>query len=59
MGSSLSIVVVIFFFSFFFLLHDEKAATLVVLRRNFKVSEIDLARWSIDLVLPLRLFIFI
>ena len=61
MGSSLSIVVVIFFFFFFhfFLLHDEKAATLVVLRRNFKVSKIDLARWSIDLVLPLRLFVYI
>ena len=24
-----------------------------MLRRNFKVSKIDLARWSIDLVLPL------
>ena len=53
MGSSLSIVVVIFFFFIFFLLHDEKAATLVVLRRNFKVSKIDLPRWTIDLVLPL------
>ena len=58
MGSSLSIVVVIFFF-FFFLLHDEKAATLVVLRRNFKVSKTDLAHWSIDLVLPLRQFVYI
>ena len=59
MGSSLSIVVVIYFFFHFFLLRDEKAATLVVLRRNFKVSKIDLARWSIDLVLPLRLFVYI
>ena len=59
MGSSLSIVVVIIFFFHFFLLHGEKAATLVVLRRNFKVSKIDLARWSIDLVLPLRLFVYI
>ena len=58
MGSSLSIVVVIFFFHFF-LLHDKKAAKLVVLRRNFKVSKIDLARWSIDLLLPLRLFVYI
>ena len=57
MGSSLRIVVVIFFsfFFFFFLLHDKKAAK----RRNFKVSNIDLARWSIDLVLPLRLFVYI
>ena len=31
----------------------------MVLRRNFKVSKIDLARWSIDLVLPLRLFVYI
>ena len=53
MGSSLSIVVVIFFLFFIFL----KAAKLVVLRRNFKVSKIDLARWSVDLVLPLRLFV--
>ena len=30
-----------------------------MLRRNFKVSKIDLARWSIDLVLPLRLFVYI
>ena len=60
MGSSLRIVVVILFFFFhIFLLHDEKAATLVVVRRNFKVSKIDLARWSIDLVLPLRLFVYI
>ena len=58
MGSSLSIVVVIFCFHFF-LLHDKKAAKLVVLRRNFKVSKIDLARWSIDLLLPLRLFVYI
>ena len=58
MGSSLSIVVVIFFF-YFFLLHDKKAAKLVVLRRNFKVSNINLAHWSIDLVLPLRLFVYI
>ena len=58
MGSSLSIVVVIFFFHFF-LLHDKKAAKLVVLRRNHKVSKIDLTRWSIDLVLPLRLFVYI
>ena len=57
MGSSLSIVVVIFFFSFFFRLHDKKAAKLVVLR--FKVSKIDLARWSIDLVLHLRLLVYI
>ena len=28
----------------FFLLHDKKAAKHVVLRRNFKVSKIDLAR---------------
>ena len=49
-----------FFFSFyFFLLHDKKAAKPVVLRRNFKVSKIDLARWSIDLVLLLRLFVYI
>ena len=48
-----------FFFSFFFLLHDKKAAKLVVLRRNFKVSKIDLARWSIDLVLLLRLIVYI
>ena len=41
MGSSLRIVVVFFFF---FLLHDKKAAKHVVLRRNFKVSKIDLAR---------------
>ena len=40
MGSSLSIVVVIFFS--FFCSTDEKAATRVVLRRNFKVSKIDL-----------------
>ena len=58
MGSRLSIVVVIFFSSFF-LLHDKKATKLVVLRRNLKVSKIDLARWSIDLVLPLRLFVYI
>ena len=30
-----------------------------MLRRNFKVSKIDLARWSIDLVLPLTLFVYI
>ena len=58
MDSRLSIVVV-FFFSYFFLLHDKKATKLVVLRRNFKVSKIDVARWSIDLVLPLRLFVYI
>ena len=45
-----------FSFFHFFLLHDKKAAKLVVLRRNFKVSKIDLAPWSIDFVLPLRLF---
>ena len=58
MSSSLSIVVVIFFFHFF-LLHDKKVTKLVVLRRNFKVSKIDLGRWSIDLVLPLRQFVYI
>ena len=58
MGSSLSVVVVIFFFIFFF--HTIKEATkLVVLRRNFKVLKINLARWSMDLVLPLRLFVYI
>ena len=31
----------------------------MVIRRNFKVSKIDFARWSIDLVLPLRLFVYI
>ena len=56
MGSSLNIIVVIFF-SFFFLPHDKKAAKLVVLRRNFKVSEADLSGLSVDLALPLRLFI--
>ena len=59
MGSSLSIVGMIFFFFIFCLLHNKKAAKLVVLRRNFKVSKIDLARWSIDLVLHLRLFVYI
>ena len=60
MGSSLNTVVEFFFFFFiFFLLHDKKAAKLVVLRRNFKVSKTDLTRWSIDLVLPLRLFVYI
>ena len=58
MGSSLSIVVVFFFF-IFFLIHDKKAEKLVVHRRNFKVLKIDLARWSIVLVLPLRLFVYI
>ena len=57
MGSSLSIIVV-FFFSFF-LIHNKKVTKLVVFRRNFKVSEIDLAGWSVDLVLPLRLFVYI
>ena len=28
-----------------------------MLRRNFKVLEIDFAGWSVDLVLPLRLFV--
>ena len=46
MRSSLSIIVVIFFF----LLHNKKAEKFVVLRRNFKVSEINLAGWSVDLV---------
>ena len=55
MGSSLSIVV-LFFIVFFYTI--KKAAKLVVLRRNFKVSKIDLARWSINLVLPLRLFVY-
>ena len=50
MGSSLSIFVVFFLFHFF-LLHDKKAAKFVVLRRNFKVSKINVARWSIDLIL--------
>ena len=58
MASSLSIVVV-FFYSFCFFYTIKKAAKLVVLRRNFKVSKIYLARWSIDLVLPLRLFVYI
>ena len=53
MGSSLSIVVLIFF------LHDKRAAKRVVLRRNFKVSKIALARWSIYLLLPLGLFVYI
>ena len=57
MGSSLRIVVVIFFS--FFRLYDKKAEKLVVLRRNFKVSKIDLARWSIGFVLHLRLFVYI
>ena len=30
-----------------------------MLRRNFKVLEIDFAGWSVDLVLPLRLFVYI
>ena len=48
-----------YFFFHFFRLHDNKAAKLVVLRQNFKASKIDLARWSIDLVLHLTLFVYI
>ena len=44
---------------FIFTSTRKKAAKVVVLRQNFKVSETDLADWLIDLVLPLRLFVYI
>ena len=59
MGSSLSIVVVIFFFSFLFFYTMKRRQHLSCSDEIFKVSKIDLARWSIDLVLPLRLFVYI
>ena len=59
MGSSRSIIVVIFFSFIFFFYTIKRRQNLSCSRRNFKVSKIDLAPWSIDLVLPLRLFVYI